>query len=163
MKNKMGIYVALIYLIVLVSCEEKETSYGFYVDRSAEIHVKNNNGADMLDPATPGSLTEKDFNLYYLVNGQEQLYFEANLDHPKGLFITKKQNADSYSLIIFVNDRPQNNESITYLEFVGKRKDTLKSHFLPTNSYNNPYGNLIVDSLWFNNQPVARNFEMVLN
>ena len=55
----------------------------------------------MLDPEHPNAITEQNANLYYLVDGEKEKYFEGNLDHSKGFFVSDEKLSDRYLMRVY--------------------------------------------------------------
>jgi hypothetical protein len=131
----------LISLAALGSCSKGSDT--IVVDTSFDMLIKNDAGLDLLDPATPGSFSEGDINLYYLVYNQKVRYFKSNLDAPKGFKLLKNEALSRYYLRVFPDQ-----ESMLYLEFKGVDLDSIRIFNTASGS------SKVCTKIWYNDKQV---------
>jgi hypothetical protein len=141
-----------------MSCsKEKTTLNGAVVNTKAEFSILNEDGDDLLNPATKGYLPFTKFKLYYLINGQKIAAqdFDSQIGGTNGMMlITEKQ---PYTLRCFTychGDEGLISEiegikrgiAIAYLEINDQITDTIKTEWIHKPGY------FVNEKLWYNGE-----------
>lgn len=140
------VFAVFISLAALGSCDKG--SNATVIDTSFDILMKNEAGQDLLDPATPGSFSEDDIKLYYLVDNQMVYYFKSNLDAPKGFKLLKNETLSRHYLRVFPNGPVKDRESVLYLKFKGVDLDSIRTFNTVSGS------SKVCTKIWYNDKQV---------
>jgi hypothetical protein len=140
------VFTMLISLAALGSCSKG--SDAIVVDTSFDMLIKNDAGLDLLDPATSGSFSEGDINLYYRVDNQKVRYFKSNLDAPKGFKLLKNEALSRYYLRVFPDGPVKDQESMLYLEFKCVDLDSIRTFNIVSGS------SKVCTKIWYNDKQV---------
>jgi len=81
------LFFMIVLFVFCTSCN-KDNGNQFIESIPIDLSVKNAQGDDLLNPATPNSLDENKIKLFYLING-DVVEFSGPVasDYPKGFFI----------------------------------------------------------------------------
>lgn len=151
MKN-LKVIIAL-FLLSCLACEdnkgnEMEKSLSGYVATGVNIRIVDSNGNDRLAPNSQNGLSK--FKLYYLINGQKQIYNNPAMTASGGYNIKKFDPGNYYYLQVFLNspkpDETDTKERTTYLEFEDGSTDTIKA------TYDIKPGYIAIDETWYNSK-----------
>jgi len=127
----VGTFLVLFTAVACNDSNEEEVPFGMFVSESVNIAIQDQSGTDLLDPANPDALSR--FKVYYLRDGEKQLYTDPLMDAPNGFVIEKFPLDEFYHLQIFLNapTSPDGNDSewTTYLEFEDGHTDTIVAHY----------------------------------
>lgn len=133
-KNLRNFYLALSLLAlttIFFACKKQINST--IVDTFIDILLVNDQNQNLL--AAPAIINSSDISLYYVVNGEPQLFNKPTANAPKGFLIIK--DPDGRTLLrIFPNDSKEK-FPITLLKIGNSKMDTIKcendkkgSHYL---------------------------------
>ncbi|SRX55997.1 hypothetical protein [Aequorivita sp. CIP111184] len=127
----MKTIATLILLTILTSCsknnDDEPQQQANVIDVNVELSLKSTNGEDLLDPNNPNGYKAEDIKLYYLINGEKQEVFDANMDYPRNFFIFKHES--EYRIRIFQNLAETEALPITYVEWNNQDTDTLQAEY----------------------------------
>jgi len=84
------------------SCKKDENNnqQSIFIGIGADILYKNSIGNDLLDVNIANHFNSSDIKLYNLIKGVPVVYFQTNYDNPKGFFIYRNTNLNSYCLAL---------------------------------------------------------------
>lgn len=117
--------ILLMLMTFFLSCDNENKKEGFVIDTVVQMTLKNKNGEDLLNPNTVGTFNTDKIKIYYVdKQGKPQVYYESNLDNPKGYFIFKSEN--EYKIQIFTNTDSSISNPITIIKWNEEVSDTLK-------------------------------------
>lgn len=159
--------LTLLSIISLMSCTSDDSPSATDIDIGIILTIKNNDGADLLDPSTANAAIYDSISLMELHNdGTTQIVNNPNADNPKGFVIITPQDSEEayYAFGFGPNGEPDNNnQSITYIKWNYLDTDTIKVQFEFLPNYTR------VTKVWFNDVlkwegnglTSARKFEIV--
>ncbi|MEM9829942.1 MAG: hypothetical protein AAF944_04865 [Bacteroidota bacterium] len=132
---------------LLLSCQD-DTSCCINIDVGVDFMVKSEDGADLLNPASPDAFSEDDIWLYYLTDGEPERYYKGNLDAAKGFSIYPDESLDAHVIRVFPNTAESEEFPVTYIQWdkEGNNIDTLRCEFQRTEN------SLICTRVWFNGE-----------
>lgn len=139
----------MIILVMMISCSNNEyLDVAIVVDRSFNFLVVNENDENLFDVATENNWDVNEIKLFYVKNGEPELYYTSRLGSPApyGYLLTEHENSNNI-LVVFMNHEPDLDTSITYLQWNEFRTDTLKATYNNTNGYQKK-------EVWFNGEKV---------
>ncbi len=127
---KLLVITTIIFLIN--SCEKGKNDMTI-VELNMDISYKTHNGVDLLDPVNENSFKEDQINLYHYNNGESKLFYQENLDYPKGFYIYKEEGLSDYYYLRITAPNDYDNgselnpyEAITLIELDESIIDTIK-------------------------------------
>jgi hypothetical protein len=132
--------IILISVIILtISCSKKidEEQNGVVVSVDVDFHILNQNGDDLLNPATAGYLHVENMKLYYLINGERIEVYDTLMQYPRNIGLNTESTPYSlgigtyegeYGLISEV-DGVKTGIAIALLEFSEGITDTIKTEW----------------------------------
>ncbi len=138
---------SLLYLIIilfLVNCKSDNENQSVDIDTGLSISIVNNEGIDLLNPNDSSSIKEKNIKLFYLINGEKEEFFDADLDSPKGFGIYK--DVDSYKIDIMPYIGNSNQITTTFIELEKGVLDTIKCKIEKTEN------RVLCSKVWFNSE-----------
>ena len=158
MKNLIYIIAA----IFVIGCSDDDEymvccNTGTHMD-GIEIAVKNENGADLLDPNNPEAYQENNIKLFYKVDGEIVEVYDSTLDSPRNINIYKHEN--EYRIGINLNYDRNEDQPITYIQWNETDRDTIKAQFHYTGPEDSNYS-FTIENLWFNGTEKEPYFEIV--
>lgn len=121
--------ILILLMTIFLSCDSESKNEGFVIDTVVQMTLKNKNGEDLLNPNTVGTFNTDKIKIYYVdEDGKPQVYYESNLDYPKGYFIFKSEQ--EYKIKIFVNTDSSINNPTTIVKWNEEVSDNLKCEIL---------------------------------
>src|SRR5690606_15635014 len=104
MKTILNI-VIFMSLITITGCSSDDNSGGnaAVVDTAIELSLKNGQGEDLLNPENPSGINQSGIKLFYLVNGEVQEVYDANMQNPRNFMIFYHEIKQNYVIRIFQN------------------------------------------------------------
>lgn len=122
-------------LLFCISCKKNVDT----VSRTVDITVLNQQGQNLL--ASPALYTKENINIYYVVNGQAQLYTGPN----KGFFFSTDYNTTAAPWMrIDLNFDRKEKYPLTLIKFGNTKTDTIKAKFKITKHL------IELQTIWFN-------------
>lgn len=141
MKN---ITILLLVFIVLTSCKEQPIR-GVNVEVDTYLWVRNSNGQNLLDPATPGHYSRDSIKIFYDINGRKIEMFDPNLRDPRNFAVLKFEPNGEYYIRIFTNmEKTPDNVTLTYIQWNSADEDTIRV------AYERSSSSVVVDKAWWN-------------
>jgi hypothetical protein len=153
-------------VLALEACDKSETETsvpgpaGVSVSRHVYLGIRDTTGVDLLNPQSPGVLRE--FQVYYLKNGNLIGFSQPNWDAPDGYSIIRHPLDDRYYLQIVLDAGPGIEQTTTIVQLGnGAPLDTIITQYRP-----DPV-NIQPIKLWHNGELVwdieagERKFEIV--
>ncbi|MDT4861352.1 hypothetical protein FQZ97_959540 [compost metagenome] len=147
MKTLLSLFLSLIVLL-FASCEKP----GIEISTHVDLTLLNAQGHNLLAP--PAVYVKDDINIYYVINGQAQLYNEPKLDYNKGFKII---NEGVSRIRIFLNYDIKGKErtALTLIKLGTAKIDTIKGEFEYTNR------SVFLRKIWFNGALKSHEFTIV--
>jgi len=118
----MKAFSIIIFSLLLVSCKNNST----VIDTGISIDVLDQQGQNLL--TNPATYTKDNIEVYYVVNGQAQLYDKPNLGISKGFIISKGINGNN-DFRVYLNFNRKERYSVTLVKFGTSKTDTIKAKF----------------------------------
>lgn len=97
------ITIGLIILSFLSSCKDEEQPLAGSLNMMAYITVLDQEGNNLLDPATDGAYNSSEIKIFYEVNGQRREFYNANLDMPRNFRIDPPEFGSDYLMAIVLD------------------------------------------------------------
>lgn len=154
-----SLFFMVVVFVVIAGCSDDNHTV---MDVQIDVLMRSADGADLLNPATPGYYDASDITLYYVKNGIPEVYFEGNLERPHGFYIKQDDVSGKYILDIVPN-YSDNEERVTLLEIKGVRTDTIKTTIMPNRKNNVTVGKVWLndDLVWVNESLTPRQIELI--
>ena len=149
MKNGKLISCGLVFFS-LISCEKKNSND--YVSLDMDITVLNNEGDNLLSGS--GIYNKNNINIYHIVNGQPQLYYDPNLKADKG-FLLIDDGKGKNMIRVFANYIANEPSTLTLIKFGNSKMDTIKCEFSVEGS------SLSTSKIWFNGELKSKQFTII--
>jgi|SRR5699024_5162449 len=146
------ISILLIVGFLMASCSSPNAATG----PNVVVYIKyiNKKGENLLNPDRTHAITEKNTNLYYLINGKKVKVYEGNLDNPKHFFIKydstdyyKDPSMWGYLMRVFPNTPDGQDTATTYIVYKDYPTDTLKVQYKRNNGID-----VYVTKVWYNGE-----------
>ena len=137
-------------LILFSSCSSDDEQ--FIVSAAIDISVKDSEGNDLLNPENVNSFKENQINIFYVVNGQELIFYNGDLAHPKGFFIYKEEKSE-FRIRVFPNMDKNLELPVTYIKWNSTDTDTIRC------SIERKSNSEIVTKVWLNENLVWEGYE----
>lgn len=116
-------FLSLVILLFILSSRRKGGyDYGNFVN----ITVLNKQGNNLL--ADTITYNQKTINVYYLVNGQPELYYKPQYNHSKGYFLSKNQNGER-NIRVLTDYNWDLKSAITLIQFGNLPMDTVRCQY----------------------------------
>jgi len=135
MKKTYLLFFAL--ALMSLSCT-KRTDGPVIIEVDADILVMDEESDNLLES---DDLKTENLKIYYLINGKKTLYFNGNLDYPKGFTLIKNQDQES-ALRVFLNT--DIHTPVTLIEYREGNTDTIKAAF------NRKGASIRCTKIWYN-------------
>lgn len=126
------LFVITTIVLIISSCE-KEKNDMTIVELTMDISYKTHSGVDLLVPVNENSYKEEQINLFHYINGESKLFYQGNLDYPKGFYIYKEEGLSEYYYLRITAPNDYDNgselnpfEVITLIELDEGIIDTIK-------------------------------------
>ncbi|UII21025.1 hypothetical protein [Fulvivirga ligni] len=160
---KHSLILSMLTLLILSSCSEDEPGGqdAAVVDIDITMTVVDMDGNDLLDPSNPNAYSESDIDLVFLIDGEEEVYFNANMDAPKGFKIYKNEVGEGYVMRVFPNTAISEDDPVTYIQWGEDDRGTLACEIQRGENFE------ICTKVWYNGeekwnvQSSARAFQIV--
>lgn len=142
----------LICTVLLSSCKDDGNSYDSIPlgDRQFAFSMIDSENEDLLNPEIQGTYNTDQIKLYYLVEGEKEEVYEANLKYPRAYNIDAVDGM--FYINIFANFNDEDEWPVTFIEWNGDDADTVKCEFSKENVK-------IIKKTWYNDELVW-NWEM---
>lgn len=146
MKNLLIILTVTTFLACSDSNDSNEIKQFYNFDASLEFSVFNSQNEDLLNPKNPNHLNTSDFKVFYVINGEKQEVYDANMAYPRGFNIYEHEN--EYRIRIFLNHTDSEEKPITEIQWNDSDTDTLEVSYHKT-------GNAILQNIiWLNEEQI---------
>lgn len=145
MKTILNIVIFMSF-ITTIGCNSDDSSdeNAAVVDTAIEFSLKNNEGEDLLNPENPNAINQSGIKLFYLINGEVQEVYDANMQNPRNFMIFYHEIKQNYVIRVFQNSSETEQSPITYIQWDGEDTDTLQAE------YRRETGLIQVTKTWLN-------------
>ena len=130
---------------MFTGCEKNNNGLvGSSLSTHVTLSFATEDGQDLLNPNTLGSMGDNDIDLYYKVGEEEVRQFHGNLDFPKHFRIGSDEE-EKYYLTVFMNhDIPDGGTSVNILKYKNFEPDTIQAT-IHRHGYNVSYSDLVIN------------------
>lgn len=136
------ILFGLIIFGILISCNNTDDNdCCVNVDIGIDVTYLNAEGLNLFE--IDNGYTEANITIYHKINGEWKLYYNGNLDAPKGITVVDGEHGKHLSILPSTNI-DQNNYSETKIQFSESDFDIIKTEIDQSNS------NTTVTKVWYN-------------
>ncbi|WP_439487787.1 hypothetical protein [Algoriphagus sp.] len=142
----------LIFLILLGSlgCQEgaDEIDQGMHISSAMNFVIVDQQNQDLLDPENPQRIDTENIRLFYLIDGQKEEVFDADMAAPRNYKVmapVPEANVNEYSLKVFMNNLETEAKPTTYIQWADGTEDVLEAAY---DYY--PNGSVLVQKVWLN-------------
>jgi hypothetical protein len=143
MKNTLIILI----VITFFACDKsKEPVDGFYLYAGLEFSVLNSQNEDLLDPENPNHLDVAKIKLFYVIDGETQEVYDADMDSPRNYRVFKHEN--EYRIAVFLNCSETSDKPITYIQWNNSDTDTIEA------VYKRYHNSVLQNKLWLNGEQI---------
>ena len=123
---------------------------GEYLMSFITFRVSDESGNDLLDPASksPKAIDISNVNMFYVTNGKEELYYQANLDVKKGFGLgpPRERIGPYYTITFALNLQPMGEITTTIIDWGNGCRDVIKAE------YGIYPASIILEKAWLNDQ-----------
>ncbi len=147
--------ICLIIFIALTSCQSEDTLLSANFSGASKIEILDAEGNNRLNPNYTDPILLKNLNLYHLIDGERVLYFDGDMDIPKGLNIQFDTYFKKWVLSVAQNPFDQNKDliSTSILDFGDGTEGIIEGQW--NKAFNPPTGgSLDVVNVWYNGEIV---------
>ncbi len=147
--------IFVIIFISLISCQSEEPEVGVYFSGGSIIEILDAEGNNRLNPNYSDPILLENLNLYHLIDGKRELYFDGDMDVPKGMNIYFNEYHKKWVLSVGQNPFDLNEEfiSISIVDFGDGSEGIIEGQW---NKGLNPpsSGAFYVKKVWYNGELV---------
>jgi hypothetical protein len=137
------ILIVLTVFIPLFSCNKSnEVKEQYIIQAALEFSVFNSQNKDLLDTVTANHIEESEIKLFYQVDGEIKLAYDADLQFPRHFYIYKHEN--EYRICVGLNDTETSDRPVTYIQWNENDTDTIEVIFDRTSN------GIIQKKIWLN-------------
>ena len=130
---------------MFTGCEKaNDNSVAVSLGNQVTLSYATEDGQDLLNPNTLGSMDENDIDLYYKVGEEEVRQFHSNLDSPKHLRIGSDEEGKYYITVYMDVSLPDGGTSVNILKYKNFRPDTIQAT-IHKHGYNASYSDLVIN------------------
>lgn len=129
----------LILLFTIMSCSDNEemAKASFVLDSQVTLAIINQNGDDLLNPATSNYFSLENMKLYYLVNDEKIEIYDPNMAYPRNIGLITETTPYTLGVATYDGDEDLISEengvktgiSIAYLKLNENITDTIKTQW----------------------------------
>jgi len=120
-------------ILALVGCGSKNDPAPYeatFIDVHSDFYVLDHEGNDLLDPDNPDAIGSDDLDIYYVIDGEAERFYESNLDAPKGFSIYEPEgDYEKYRIRLFLNTSETKEVTRTLLKWSDFETDTIKTKY----------------------------------
>lgn len=145
----------IIVFISLTSCQSEEPGLGVYFSGGSKIEILDAEGNNRLNPNYSDPILLENLDLYFLIEGKRELYYDADMDKPKGLDIYFDEHHKKWLLSVPQNPHDLDNEfiSISIVDFGDGTEGIIKGQW--NKAMAPPSGGaFFVKKVWYNGELV---------
>lgn len=137
----------IIMFLVAVGCDKNNDDNPVQTVNAIgiEFSIVDENGNDLLNPASLNAYQEDDIKLYYEIGGVKKEVNSPSSTNPDGILIY--QHESEYRIGIALNHDENEPLPITYIQWNATDTDTLKAEFRRWGA-----SNIAVEKVWYNNE-----------
>jgi len=139
-------WVAMAFLAgasLLGSCQEDGLVQVVPTSTTVSLTFRTPEGADLLDPSTPGGYDASALRVYYVRDGRLRMRYDASSQMPYGYRVDNQLNG--LRVLTVLTDNCACDERVrTYLQFSPDDMDTLEVRYRWGEGY------ILKDSVWYN-------------
>jgi hypothetical protein len=136
-------FMLLLLILLTLSCEtDEENHQELNLNNIVEFSVRDEKGADLLNPNHPNRLKEDQIKIYYIEDGAPHEVYDPNMDYPRNFYVYKHDN--EYRIKIFLNHTANEETPTTIIEWNNMEKDTIESNFIRNTNA------LLLEKVWLN-------------
>lgn len=139
-------YLLLTGLLLLLSCSDGgDDICCMTITDTFTVILKDKEGKDLLNPASPHCIVPDSIKLFYVVNNTEYEIYNPKSDSPRNFIVYKNMSDDLFRIQIYANHSPEEAFPITYIQWNPHDRDTIKCEF------ETKPNSILLKKLWYNN------------
>ncbi|HEY9114927.1 MAG TPA: hypothetical protein VIN10_09500 [Bacteroidales bacterium] len=135
--------IAIFAVITLFACNKTNDPADYFnLYAGCEFSVFNTQNEDLLDTTSANHLKASEIKLFYQIDGENNLVFNADMQFPKGFHIFKHEN--EYRIGIWLNHTETTDKPVTYIQWNENDTDTIEV------IYNRTPNSIVQNKIWLN-------------
>ncbi len=148
-------YFFLLLIIGLTSCQSEEQMLSVSFSGASKIEILDLDGQNRLNPDHSDPILLDNLNLYHLIDGERKLYYDGDMETPKGMQIFFDDYHKKWVLRVAQNVWDQNDELITtsVIDFGDSVEGIIDAKWNQSTNPPGP-GALYMTKVWYNGELV---------